>query len=104
MMQDFIPPELKDILFLSLVNPGTIVAGYLLGRRANERSKILIAAFGAGVAGAAFGALAPWVGLAVYRPSLLVGIFVASFVLGFWWAWLGYKVQHAKNSTKHDQS
>jgi hypothetical protein len=103
-MQDLIPPELKDILLLSLLNPGTIVGGYMLGRRADERSKIVIAAFGAGVAGAAFGAVAPWVGLTVYRPSLLVGIFVTSFVFGFWWAWLGYRVREAKNAAHRNDA
>jgi hypothetical protein len=101
-MQDFFPPEVKTIVLLSLLNPGTIVVGYLLGRRINQKAKIILAAFGAGIAGAAFAAIAPWVGLAIFRPSLMVGIFVLSFIFGFWWAWLGYRVQVAKGTIAKD--
>ena len=38
------PPELKDILLLAIMNPATLAAGFLIGRRADQAQKIIVAA------------------------------------------------------------
>jgi hypothetical protein len=89
-MLNSIPPEVLEIIVHSVMNPGTIVAGYLIGRRADQPQKIIVGAFAAGVAGVLFALAIMKIGLSPDRPSLFPGIFVLSFVLGGLWAWLGY--------------
>ncbi len=88
-----IPPELKTILLLSLLNPGTILVGFLLGYYADEKAKLVVAAFGSGIGGAAIAAILTTLGIAVYRPSFLMGIFICSMVMGVFWGWLGYSLR-----------
>jgi len=85
-----IPPEVLEIIVHSVMNPGTIVAGYLIGRRADQPQKIIVGAFAAGIAGVLFALIVMKIGVSPDRPSLFPGIFVLSFVLGGLWAWLGY--------------
>ena len=85
-----IPPEVLEIVVHSVMNPGTIVAGYLIGRRADQPQKIIVGAFAAGIAGVLFALIVMKIGLSPDRPSLFPGIFVLSFVLGGLWASLGY--------------
>lgn len=85
-----IPPDLTDVLLLAAVNPATVAAGYYLGRRANEKQKLVLAPFVAGIAGALFALILMKTGLYEQKIRLLAGIFVASAVLGTGWAWLGF--------------
>ncbi len=85
-----IPPDLIEIVTHAVMNPGTIVAGYLIGRRADQPQKIIVGAFAAGAAGVLFAWLVMKIGLSPDHPRLFPGIFVLSFVLGAGWAWLGY--------------
>jgi len=85
-----IPPEVIEIIVHAVMNPGTIAAGYLIGRHADQPQKIIVGAFAAGVAGVLFALLIMKIGLSPDRPKLFPGIFVLSFVLGALWAWLGY--------------
>jgi hypothetical protein len=85
-----IPPEVLEIIVHAVMNPGTIVAGYLIGRNADQPQKIIVGAFAAGIAGVLFALLVMKIGLSPDRPKLFPGIFVLSFVLGALWAWLGY--------------
>lgn len=95
-MLQSIPPEVIEIVVHSVMNPGTIVAGYLIGRNADQPQKIIVGAFAAGLAGVLFAWLVMRIGLAVNRPSLFPGIFVLSFILGAFWAWLGYFAASAR--------
>lgn len=97
-MLSFIPPDLQEVVLLALMNPGTILAGYLLGKRASEPQKIIVGAFASGVAGVAFAILLMVVGLTTPKTNLLTGVFIAAMLLGVFWTWLGYKVGHAKRS------
>lgn len=84
------PPELKDVLLLALMNPATLAAGFLVGRRADQVQKIVVGAFAAGIAGVIFAGLLMLTRLYPPEVRLLSGVFVASFVLGLVWAWLGF--------------
>ena len=45
------PPDLVNMLVFSLLNPGTIVVGLLVGRAADQVQKVVVGAFLAGLAG-----------------------------------------------------
>ncbi len=85
-----IPPDLIEIITHAVMNPGAIVAGYLIGRFADQPQKIIVGAFAAGVAGVAFAWIIMKLGLSPDHPRLFPGIFVLSFILGAGWSWLGY--------------
>ncbi|MEZ5849138.1 MAG: hypothetical protein R3D68_00635 [Hyphomicrobiaceae bacterium] len=86
------PPELKDILFLALVNPATILVGYWVGRRADQMQKIIVGAFAGGLAGVLFTLACMRLGFVAQQPRLLPGIFVAGFLASAFWYWLGFRV------------
>lgn len=85
-----LPPELWEVLTLSFMNLGTILAGFFVGRRADQLQKIVVGAFASGFAGVAFAWLLLALGLADAKPRALAGVFVLSFVLGIVWTWLGF--------------
>ena len=84
--------DLQQLLLLSLLNPATLLVGYWIGRRASEVQKVVIGGFAAGLAGVAFiwllGRLGIWIG----NPRAVGGAFVACFVAGLGWAWLGFRI------------
>ncbi len=84
------PPDFKDVLLLAIMNPATLVAGFLVGRYADQIQKIVLGGFIAGIAGAMFAWLLMLTGLFDPKVRLLGGVFVASAVLGVGWAWIGY--------------
>lgn len=94
-----IPPDLIEIVTHAVMNPGTIVAGYLIGRRADQPQKIIVGAFASGAAGLLFSWFVMKIGLSPDSPRLFLGIFVLSFVLGLGWTWLGY---YAGTSRRHE--
>ena len=77
---------------LSKVSNSTIAVAFLMGRKADEKPKILIAAFAGAVAGVAliyFAALLRlWDAPMLARAS--AGIFAASLVTGVVYGWIGY--------------
>ncbi len=83
---------ITSVLLFALLNPATIVVAFLMGRRADQWPKIVIAAFAGALAGAAL----LWLGT-LLRLSMLAtparaaaGIFVAGFVFALVWAAIGY--------------
>jgi membrane associated rhomboid family serine protease len=90
------PADLKDVLLLALANPATIAVAYWLGRRADQRPKIVVAAFIAGIAGVVFAWLLMLTGMVEPKVRLLSGIFVAAGVSGLVWAWLGFTIRKWK--------
>ena len=88
-----IPPELKEIALLSIMNPGTILAGFFLGRRADQAQKIVVGAFASGIAGAGFAWLLRELGYADFQPRSLAGVFVLSFALGVLTSWIGFSTR-----------
>jgi hypothetical protein len=91
---------LVTVLACAALNPATIAIAYLMGRRADQPAKILIAAFVAALAGAAV----LWVGT-LLRVSFLAtpgraagGIFAVGLIFALAIAALGY-AQRNKAST-----
>lgn len=84
------PPELKQILLLAMVNPATLAAGYVMGKRANQLQKLVVAAFVAGAAGTFYVWLLMRFGFVASEPRLIAGIFIASAVTGGLWSIFGY--------------
>jgi hypothetical protein len=85
-----VPPELKEVLLLAVMNPGAIVAGFLIGRRADQMQKLVVAGFAGGVAGVLFTGLLMVTGLHAAKVSLLGGVFVGAFVVGVVFGWIGF--------------
>lgn len=84
--------DVLELIAYSALNPATIAAAFYVGRQANEKSKILIAAFAGAVAGTVllyFAALfkiwdAPMLGRAGG------GVFIAGLAAGIIYGWIGY--------------
>ena len=89
------PPELKDILLLAIMNPATLAAGFLIGRRADQAQKIIVAGFAAGIAGVLFAGLLMLTGFFPPKVRLLSGVFVASFLAGLVWGWIGFATRRS---------
>lgn len=91
--EPIMPPELKQILLLAFVNPATLLAGYWLGRHADQVQKLAIAAFIAAAAGTFYVWLLMRFGFVESQPRLVAGVFIASAILGGLWSWLGYSTR-----------
>jgi tetrahydromethanopterin S-methyltransferase subunit F len=66
------------------------VSGFLIGRHADQAQKIIVAGFAAGTAGVLFAGLLMLTGFFPPRVRLLSGVFVASFMAGLVWGWIGF--------------
>jgi len=88
-----IPPELEAVIVLSVMNLGTVLAGFFIGRRADQPQKIVIGAFASGIAGVLFAGLLGVLGLAEVHARSMGGVFVLSLLLGLVWTWVGYKTR-----------
>jgi uncharacterized membrane protein YqgA involved in biofilm formation len=84
--------DVTKLLLYAVLNPATIGVAFLMGRKADEKPKILIAAFAGAIAGAAllFAAafLRIWDAPELGRAA--GGSFAASLVAGVLYAWAGY--------------
>lgn len=88
------PAPIRYILLLALLNPAVLIVGAMLGRRADQPQKLVIAGFIAGIAGAAFAGLLMWLGLTgAAGPRLLAGVLIAGAVFGTAVAWLGWRTR-----------
>ena len=91
-----VPPEFRDILLLALLNPVVVAVGFLMGRRADQVQKLVIAGFLAAIAGTLFVGLLMATGLSRSGPRLLMGVFIVAMVSGAIAAWLGWCVRHRR--------
>jgi hypothetical protein len=86
---------LAEVLLYGILNPATIIVAYMLGQRADDKSKILIAGFGGAVAGAALlyivTLLRIWDAPTLGRAA--AGVFIVSLVVGFLYAAIGYAMK-----------
>ena len=87
------PPDLVNMLVFSLLNPGTIVVGLLVGRAADQVQKVVVGAFLAGLAGLLTAWVAARLGIPVgmKQPRNVAGLFVLAWVLGGFWSWVGFR-------------
>jgi hypothetical protein len=86
---------LSEVFVYGIFNPATIIVAFMLGQRADDKAKIMIAGF----AGAAAGVALLYV-LALLRiwdaPTLgraAAGVFIVSLVAGFVYAAIGYALK-----------
>lgn len=83
---------LNEVLIYGIFNPATIIIAFILGRRADDKAKILIAGFGGAVAGVALlylvTLLRVWDAPTLGRAA--AGVFIVSLLAGFVYAAIGY--------------
>ena len=82
---------LLEVLLYGIFNPATIIVAFLMGRKADDKSKIMIAAFAGAAAGVAVLYLVTLLRL-WDTPTLaraVGGVFVPSLVAGFAYAGAG---------------
>ena len=92
------PPELKEILMHAIMNPVTLLAGYWLGRKADQVQKLVIAAFIAAIGGTIYTWLRMKFGFTPDEPRLIAGILVASGLMALIWSGLGYWTRQFRKS------
>jgi hypothetical protein len=79
------------LLWIALLNPVVIVVAFLMGRRADQWQKIIVAAFAASLCGFALYWLVAEVGLLpIHALGGEVGIVLLRFLFGLVWASAGY--------------
>ena len=79
------------LVLLAAVNPAVIAVAFLMGRKADQWQKLLLAAFAASLAGFVLYWLGGQVGLfAIHAIGGEAAIFMLQFVFGLAWAALGY--------------
>jgi hypothetical protein len=93
---DFQPDvPLTEVVLYGILNPATIVVAYMLGQRADDKAKIMIAGFGGAVAGVALlyivTLLRIWDAPTLGRAA--AGVFIVSLVVGFIYAAIGYAMK-----------
>jgi hypothetical protein len=87
-MQPFDP---LSLLFIALLNPVVALVGFLMGKKADQPQKLIVAGFIASAAGSAAFWLVTWLRLMPVRGSGgEAGLFVIQLVLGTIWAAIGY--------------
>ncbi|MGE0022280.1 MAG: hypothetical protein AB7S70_01460 [Hyphomicrobium sp.] len=79
------------IVVLAALNPAVIIVAFLMGRRADQWQKLIVAAFAASLAGF----LAYWAGgqvglFAIHAIGGEAALVMLQFVFGLVWAALGY--------------
>lgn len=86
------PVPLTDVLLIAALNPATIAVAFLMGRKADQPQKLVVAALAAAVAGSALVWVLAEVGITFFAKTgrAAGGILVAQSILGLAWAALGY--------------
>lgn len=90
---DFQPDvPLLEVLLYGVLNPATIIVAFIMGRKADDKSKIMIAAFGGAVAGVAILYIATFLRLwdAPTLGRAIAGVFITSLIAGFFYAGAGF--------------
>ena len=88
---EIVPFDPVTLILISVFNPVVIVVAFLMGRRADQWQKLIVAAFAASLAGYALYWLVAALGfLPVHALGGEAGILVMQFLLGLVWASLGY--------------
>jgi hypothetical protein len=90
---DFQPDvPLGEVLLYGVLNPATIIVAFMLGQRADDKAKIMIAGFAGAVAGSALlyvvTLLRIWDAPTLGRAA--AGVFIVSLIAGFIYAGIGF--------------
>jgi len=84
------------LVLISLFNPAVIAVAFLMGRRADQWQKLIVAAFAASLSGFILYWLAAELGLLpIHALGGEAAILVMQLLLGFVWAGLGYWLRRA---------
>jgi hypothetical protein len=88
-----IPVDLKVVLLTALLNPAVILVAFWMGRYADQWQKVPVAAFAAAIVGSVLIYIAVRLGVTgiagVGRAA--AGVFIAQFVFGLAWAYVGHR-------------
>jgi ABC-type Fe3+-siderophore transport system permease subunit len=90
---DFQPDvPLIEVFLYGIFNPATIVVAFLLGQRADDKSKIILAAFAGAAAGVALLYVVTLLRLwdAPTLARAVAGVFITSLIAGCLYAGAGY--------------
>jgi hypothetical protein len=88
---EIVPFDPVTLIKIALFNPAVVVVAFLLGRRADQWQKLIVAAFAASLCGFALYWLAAAVGLMpVHALGGEAGLLLMQFILGLVWAALAY--------------
>lgn len=90
-MAEIVAFDPKTLLMIAALNPAVIIAGFLLGRRADQWQKIPVAGFAAALLGFALYWIVTWLGfLPVKALGGEAGLVAMQFLFGIGWASIGY--------------
>ena len=88
---EIVPFDPATLFWIALLNPVVIVIAFVMGRRADQWQKLIVAAFAASLAGFILYWLVAAVGLLpIHALGGEVGIMLLQVVFGFVWATIGY--------------
>ena len=88
------PVDLQAVVLTALLNPAVIVVAFWMGRYADQRHKIPVAAFAAALAGSVviYIAVRPGMTGPAQVGRAAAGVFIAQFLAALVWAYLGYRL------------
>ncbi|WP_083555948.1 hypothetical protein [Hyphomicrobium sp. NDB2Meth4] len=88
---EIVPFDPWTLVMIAALNPAIIIVAFMLGRRADQWQKLIVAAFAASLAGYILYWLVAAVGLMpVHALGGEAAVFLMGFLLGLVWAGLGY--------------
>ena len=102
-MPDFQPDvPLIEVFLYGVLNPATIVVAFMLGRRADDKAKLMIAGFAGAAAGAALLYVATFLRLwdAPTLGRAIAGVFTTSLIAGIVYAGIGYATKGSTGGEK----
>lgn len=86
------PFDPYSVAWRALLDPFVIAVAFLLGQRANQWQKLIVAAFAAALIGYIGLWLTTFVGLfPIKGVGAATGVFMLQFLFGLVWAFVGYK-------------
>jgi hypothetical protein len=89
------PVDLAAVILTALLNPAVVVVAFWMGRKADQLQKLPVAAFAAALAGSLLAYIAVRLdvrGVAQVGRAA-AGVFIAQFVFGLAWAYLGHRLR-----------
>jgi len=88
---EIVPFDPGTLVLIALLNPVVIVVAFLMGRRADQWQKLIVAAFAASLAGFVLYWIVAAVGLLpIHALGGEAGIVLLQVLFGLVWASLGY--------------
>jgi hypothetical protein len=87
--------SLYEVAAYAILNPALIGVAFYLGRKADDKSKLIIASFAGAIAGVVLLNVLALLNLfdAPTAGRAAAGIFAASLVPGFLYAWAGFRMK-----------